>query len=108
VGSASVPSGESKGAAEAVELRDGDPDRFRGMGCRQAVAHVNGLIHETLSGQLFESQAQFDQALIALDGTSNKARLGANAILATSLAFGRAYASERREPLFVERPVLTE
>lgn len=96
----SVPSGASTGAAEALELRDRDPARYRGLGCRRAVGHINGLIHDALAGRAFADQAALDQALIALDGTPNKARLGANAVLAVSLAFARAVAAERNVPLY--------
>src|SRR5215217_4912718 len=96
----SVPSGASTGAAEALELRDRDPKRYRGLGCRQAVAHVNGELNKALAGQEFADQAALDKAMLALDGTPNKARLGANAILAVSLAFARAVAVEREIPLY--------
>jgi len=84
-GEASVPSGASRGAAEAAELRDGDPTRYRGLGCRRAVANINTVIHAKLAGQTFDEQAALDSFLVELDGTQNKARLGANAILAVSL-----------------------
>jgi enolase len=93
-GFASVPSGVSRGTAEATELRDGDPKRFRGLGCSKAVAHVGGAIHRHLSGREL-GQTELDHALQALDGTPDKSRLGANAILATSLAFARAVAADR-------------
>src|SRR5687768_9852542 len=86
VATASVPSGASTGTAEAIELRDGDPKRYRGLGCRKAAAHIRGEIGNAVRGKSFEDQAQLDRALIALDGTPNKSRLGANAILALSLA----------------------
>ena len=95
---ASVPSGASTGSAEALELRDGEP-RYGGLGCRRAAANVGGPIAAALLGQELE-QAGLDAALIALDGTANKARLGANAILAVSLAFARAVAAERGVPLY--------
>jgi enolase len=97
---ASVPSGASTGAAEALELRDGDPQRYRGLGCRRAVNHVNGTLHDALAGRSFADQAAVDEAMLALDGTPNKSRLGANAILAVSLAFARAAARQRRVPLY--------
>ncbi|GAB4420504.1 MAG: phosphopyruvate hydratase [Anaerolineae bacterium] len=100
VGTASVPSGASTGAAEALELRDGDPQRYRGLGCRRAVGHINGELNRALAGQSFEQQSQLDQAMLDLDGTANKSRLGANAILAVSLAFARACAAERGVPLY--------
>ena len=99
-GTASVPSGASTGRAEALELRDGDPARYRGLGCRKAVAHIEGEIQAALAGQSFADQAALDAALIALDGTPNKARLGANALLAVSLAFARATAAEQGRPLY--------
>lgn len=99
--SASVPSGASTGTAEALELRDGDPARYRGLGCRRAVENVNIAIANTLVGSEFPDQRSLDQRLLALDGTPNKSRLGANAILAVSIAFARAMASARGEPLFV-------
>jgi enolase len=98
--SVSVPSGASTGAAEAHELRDGDPGRYRGLGCRKAVANVNGEIQAALVNRSFESQQELDRALIALDGTENKRRLGANALLAVSLAFARAVAASRGVPLY--------
>jgi enolase len=100
VGSASVPSGASTGVAEAVELRDGDPRRYRGLGCRKAVANIQGELGLGLQGQTYESQAGFDAHLLALDGTPDKSRLGANAILAVSLAFARAAAAANREELW--------
>lgn len=109
----SVPSGASKGAAEALELRDGDAARYRGLGCRRAAENVSGEIFEAVRGREFVSQADLDTVLIALDGTPNKARLGANAILATSLAFARAHAAERDVALYqhfadmIKRPLTT-
>jgi enolase len=100
VGTASVPSGASTGAAEALELRDGDPQRYRGLGCRRAVGHINGELNRALSGRSFERQGQLDQAMLELDGTPNKSRLGANTILAISLAFARACAAEQGVSLY--------
>jgi enolase len=97
--SASVPSGASTGSAEALELRDGET-RYQGLGCRKAVAHINLEINQALGGRVFAQQADLDHALIELDGTSNKSRLGANAILAVSLAFARAVATEAGLPLY--------
>ena len=97
---ASVPSGASTGSAEALELRDGDPARYGGLGCRQAVENVNTAIAGALAGQSFEDQVQLDHRLLDLDGTSNKSRLGANALLAVSLAFARAHACHRGLPLY--------
>jgi enolase len=97
----SVPSGASTGRSEAQELRDGDhPSRYRGLGCRRAVANVVDVIQPALIGHYLEDQSALDQTLIALDGTPNKSRLGANAILAVSLAFARAVAMERGIPLY--------
>lgn len=100
VGVASVPSGASTGAAEALELRDGDPSRYRGLGCRKAVGHIRGEIAAALVGQEITDQHSLDRALIELDGTPNKARLGANALLAVSLAFARAVAAEQGVHLY--------
>jgi enolase len=100
VGAASVPSGASTGTAEALELRDGDPRRYRGLGCRRAASHINHDLGKALAGRSFDDQSQLDQALLDLDGTPNKSRLGANAILGVSLAFARAAAQERGLPLY--------
>jgi enolase len=99
-GAASVPSGASTGSAEALELRDGDPQRYGGLGCRRAVANVTGEIARAIVGRAFEDQGALDRALIDLDGTPNKSRLGANAALAVSLAFARACAAARNVPLY--------
>jgi len=101
IASASVPAGASTGTAEALELRDVDSRRYRGLGCRKAVAHVEGEIARALGGVSFADQAALDRALIELDGTLNKSRLGANAILAVSVAFARACAHERGMPLYL-------
>jgi enolase len=100
IGSASVPSGASTGEAEALELRDGDPDRYGGLGCRQAAASISDTINEALAGRSLDNQTELDNVLIELDGTSNKSRLGANAILAVSLAFARANATDLGVPLY--------
>ncbi|HWI29510.1 MAG TPA: phosphopyruvate hydratase [Stellaceae bacterium] len=100
IGRAAVPSGASTGAHEAVELRDGDAKRYGGKGVRRAVEAVNGEIFDALSGLDAEAQEALDQRLIDLDGTPNKARLGANAILGVSLAAAKAMAAELGEPLF--------
>lgn len=100
--SASVPSGASTGAAEALELRDHDPTRYRGQGCRQAVANIAGALHDALAGRDWPDQAALDGAMIALDGTANKSRLGANGVLAVSVAFARAVAAQRGEPLYAQ------
>jgi enolase len=98
--SASVPSGASTGSAEAFELRDRDPKRYQGLGCRRAAANIGGVLQDALAGRVFTEQAELDRAMIALDGTSTKSRIGANAILAVSVAFARARAIERRVPLY--------
>ena len=99
-GRAAVPSGASTGAYEAVELRDGDPKAFLGKGVQKAVDGVNGDIANELRGLEAEDQAEVDAAMIALDGTENKARLGANAILGVSLAVAKAAADSRGLPLY--------
>jgi enolase len=101
-GRAAVPSGASTGAHEAVELRDGDPNRYGGKGVLQAVRNVNGEIAGALRGTEADDQAAVDRRLIDLDGTPNKARLGANAILGVSMAVARAVAAEREVPLFIQ------
>jgi enolase len=99
-GRAAVPSGASTGTREAVELRDGDRDRYLGKGVRRAVEHVNGEIRNALRGTEAGDQAALDRRLIELDGTANKSRLGANAILAASLASAQAAAAEAGVALF--------
>ena len=99
-GRAAVPSGASTGAHEAVELRDGDKKRYLGKGVGKAVDAVNGEIFDALSGLDATNQVQIDTAMIALDGTENKARLGANAILGVSLATARAASISRELPLY--------
>ncbi|MGZ3298159.1 MAG: phosphopyruvate hydratase [Asticcacaulis sp.] len=99
-GRAAVPSGASTGAHEAVEKRDNDPKRYGGKGVRQAVDAVNGEIFEAISGFEALDQRRLDQTLINLDGTPNKARLGANAILGVSLATARAAAISTSLPLY--------
>lgn len=98
-GRAIVPSGASTGSKEALELRDGNSKRYLGKGVSKAVQHINDTIATHLVSQTFE-QATLDQALIALDGTENKSHLGANAILAVSLAFAWAKAAEQHQPLY--------
>ncbi|KYK45086.1 phosphopyruvate hydratase [Bradyrhizobium liaoningense] len=100
LGRAAVPSGASTGAHEAVELRDGDKARYLGKGVSKAVGAVNGEIFEALSGLDVEQQAQIDQIMIDLDGTPNKSRLGANAILGVSLACAKAAANSLDMPLY--------
>jgi len=99
-GRAGVPSGASTGAHEAVELRDGDKKRYLGKGVRNAVEAVNGEIFDALSGMDAEAQVKIDETMIALDGTPNKARLGANAILGVSLAVAKAAAAANKLPLY--------
>jgi enolase len=99
-GRAAVPSGASTGAHEAVELRDGDNNRYGGKGVRKAVDAVNGEIFDAVGGMDAEAQAKIDETLIALDGTPNKGRLGANAILGVSLAVAKAAAAANRTPLY--------
>ena len=99
-GRAGVPSGASTGTREAVELRDGDKSRYLGKGVRKAVANVNGALRDTLLAREFESQRAIDECMIELDGSENKSRLGANALLAVSLATARAIASSQGVSLF--------
>ena len=99
-GTAAVPSGASTGAHEAVELRDGDPERYGGKGVLAAIANVEGEIAETVEGMDVLGQSELDRALIELDGTPNKGRLGANAILGVSLAAAHAAAACTELPLY--------
>jgi enolase len=99
-GRAAVPSGASTGAHEAVELRDGDKARYQGKGVRNAVEAINSEIFDALSGMDAEAQIKVDETLIALDGTPNKGRLGANAILGVSLAAAKAAATANGLPLY--------
>ena len=99
-GRAGVPSGASTGAHEAIELRDNDKKRYLGKGVRSAVEAVNGEIFDALSGMDAEAQVKIDETMIALDGTPNKARLGANAILGVSLATAKAAAKANNLPLY--------
>ncbi len=100
LGRAAVPSGASTGEHEAVELRDGDAKRYLGKGCLKAVANINTKIAKALTGMDAEQQTAIDAAMIKLDGTPNKAKLGANAILAVSMATARASADSLMVPLF--------
>ena len=100
VGRAAVPSGASTGKHEAVELRDGDKARYGGKGVRKAIDAVNGEIFDVLSGLDAENQMHIDRLMIELDGTPNKSRLGANAILGVSLACAKAAANEAGQPLY--------
>jgi enolase len=99
-GYAASPSGASTGSREAIELRDGDPKRYLGKGVMKAVSHVNGELAKLLVGQPSHDQAALDRRMIELDGTPNKARLGANAILAVSLALAKAAAASSGQPLY--------
>lgn len=101
IGSAAVPSGASTGSLEAVELRDGDPSRYSGLGVLRAVENVNTEISECVFKLNPFEQSAIDNALIDLDGTANKSRLGANAILGVSLAIARASACSTKQPLYV-------
>ncbi len=100
LGRAAVPSGASTGAREAIELRDGDPARYGGKGVLKAVGHVNDEIARLLQGRDVREQAALDEAMISLDGTDNKSRLGANALLAVSLAAAHAAAADAGQALF--------
>ena len=100
VGRAAVPSGASTGVHEALELRDGDKARYGGKSVNKAVANVNGPISESFFGWDATNQRAIDLALLALDGTSNKSELGANAILGTSLAVAKAAAKALNLPLY--------
>ncbi len=97
---AGVPSGASTGSGEAVELRDGDPKRYHGKGALTAVGHVNEAINEAIAGHSFADIGELDAALVALDGTPNKSRLGANAIVGVSMAAARAFAASAGRPLW--------
>jgi enolase len=99
-GQAAVPSGASTGEHEAIELRDNDPKRYGGKGVLKAVSHVNGPLQHLLKGRSVFEQEKIDRAMIALDGTPNKAKLGANAILGVSLAVAQAAALSQVKPLY--------
>ena len=100
MGRAAVPSGASTGEDEAVELRDGDKSRYLGKGTLKAVSHVNGEIAQALHGRDASHQADIDRTMIELDGTNNKGKLGANAMLAVSMAAARAAAAAQHTPLY--------
>ena len=100
IGHAAVPSGASTGSREAIELRDGDERRYGGKGVRRACDNVHGEIRRALLGKAANDQAVVDQIMIDLDGTENKSRLGANAMLAVSLACARAAAAATKQPLY--------
>src|ERR1019366_6506198 len=99
-GHAICPSGASTGEKEAVELRDNDKKRYNGKGVVNAVKNINHLIADAISGVSFHSQQELDNYLISLDGTANKSKLGANAILPVSMAFARATAASKQQPLY--------
>src|SRR6266496_869152 len=101
IGKAIVPSGASTGEREAVELRDNDSKRYNGKGVLKAVENVNNNIAQNLTGKSLGSQSKLDEALLMLDGTPNKSKLGANAILAVSMAYAKAMAAFRNQPLYV-------
>ena len=100
VGRAAVPSGASTGEHEAVELRDGDKKRYLGKGCLKAVANINGPLAKAVAGHDATLQARVDQVMLDADGTPNKGNLGANAILAVSMAVARAAAASQKTPLY--------
>ena len=97
---AAVPSGASTGEREACELRDGDKKRYLGRGVLKAVENVNKIIAKEIVGKCYASQRELDYSMIALDGTPNKAKLGANAILGVSMAYARAEAVSAGVPLY--------
>jgi enolase len=111
-GRAAVPSGASTGRHEAVELRDGEPGRYGGKGVRRAIFHIESEVAAALIDQVLEDQGDLDARLVQLDGTENKGRLGANALLAVSMAYARAAAADSGRPLFAylagERPLDAE
>src|SRR5246127_2024665 len=100
LGRAAVPSGASTGAHEAVELRDGDKTKYLGKGVLKAVENVNTTIAKELIGASAEEQKKIDTKMIALDGTPNKEKLGANAILSVSLAIAKAVATSKKLPFY--------
>jgi enolase len=105
---ASVPSGASVGSSEATELRDNDPNRFNGMGVLKAIENINSVIFPAIKGQEILRQSDLDKTLIELDGTEHKSKLGANAILAVSIAGAKALAGEKNLPLYRYVSQLTE
>src|SRR5579872_6433251 len=100
MGRAAVPSGASTGSREAIELRDGDKTKYLGKGVLKAVENVNNTISKAVIGMDVEEQKQLDERMIELDGTENKAKLGANAILAVSLAVAKAAALCKKQPFY--------
>jgi enolase len=100
VGRAAAPSGASTGEREAIELRDGDKSRYLGKGVTKAVSHIDNQIAGLVTGMDCNAQAELDQAMIELDGTDNKSKLGANALLAVSLANAQAAAADANQPLY--------
>ena len=99
-GRASVPSGASTGIHEALELRDNDNNRFLGKGVKKAIANINTLLKSKINNKSFDSIKLFDEYLINLDGTDNKANLGANATLSASLAFAKSLAAQSSDYFF--------
>ena len=99
-GRAIVPSGASTGAREAIELRDGDKSRYLGKGVKKAVENVNTVISQELLGKDASNQSEIDNLMIELDGTDNKGKLGANALLGVSLATAKAVANDKNQPLY--------
>src|SRR5258708_32341923 len=100
LGRAAVPSGASTGSREAIELRDGDKAKYLGQGVLKAVANVNDILGKELIGMTAEQQKELDEKMLQLDGTENKAKLGANAILAVSLAVAKAVALSKKIPFY--------
>ena len=100
IGRAAVPSGASTGSREALELRDGDKSRYLGKGVLKAVENVNGELREAVTGMDVQDQGAIDRTMLELDGTDNKGRLGANALLGVSLAAAHAAAQEKALPLY--------
>ena len=100
-GRAAVPSGASTGDHEALEMRDGDQKRYLGNGVRSAITHINSTIADTLKGLDVTNQIEIDQLMIRLDGTDNKSKFGANALLGVSLAAAHAGAKATRQPLYL-------
>ena len=99
-GRASVPSGASTGVHEALELRDGDKNRYQGKGVKKAIRNINELIRENATNKEFKSYREFDKFILDLDGTENKSKIGANASLAASLAFAKSLANQSSKDFF--------
>ena len=100
IGRAAVPSGASTGSKEAIELRDGDKNQYYGKGVTKAVNNINKIISKEIQGMEVEDQASIDETMILMDGTDNKENLGANAILAVSIAVAQAAANSQKKNLF--------